>query len=83
MERARGPGRDGAGQPRDRLGRHLDVGGAGRELGRAVTRRSGLRTRLPDPDPAPAPGEEAALRRQQRGQVGAAKQGAAAHQQSA
>ena len=41
----RGPGRDGrdgASRPRDRLGRHLDVGGAGLELGRAVTRRSGL-----------------------------------------
>merc|ERR1711978_746844 len=48
LERERGPGRDGrdgASRPRDRPGRHLDVGGAGRELGRAVTRRSGIRKR--------------------------------------
>ena len=62
MERERGPGRDGASHPRDRLGRHLDVGGAGLELGRAVTRRSGLQKT----SGSGAGAWRAALRRQQR-----------------
>ena len=39
--RERGPERDGGGRPRDRLGRHVGVGGAGRAGQGAVTRRHG------------------------------------------